>query len=51
MVESGGPQAVPRRSDIDSWLAVVKDGGLLPESIFRTLCSKLKEILVEESNV
>ena len=39
------------RSDIDSWLAVVKDGGLLPESVFRTLCNKLKEILVEESNV
>ena len=38
-------------SDADSWLATVKDGGLLPERDLRLLCEKIKEILIEESNV
>lgn len=37
--------------DVDSWLATVKEGGILPERDLRLLCEKLKEILIEESNV
>ena len=39
------------KSDVDSWLATVKDGGVLPERDLRILCEKIKEILIEESNV
>jgi len=39
------------KSDVDPWLATVKDGGILPERDLRVLCEKIKEILVEESNV
>lgn len=39
------------KSNIDSWLAYVKDGGVLPEKDVRILCEKVKEILVNESNV
>ena len=38
-------------SDVDSWLATVKEGGILPERDLRLLCEKIKEILIEESNV
>ena len=38
-------------TDIDNWLATVKDGGVLPERDLRILCEKIKEILIEESNV
>jgi hypothetical protein len=37
--------------DIDSWLNIVKGGGVLPERDLRILCEKVKEILIEESNV
>ena len=37
--------------DIDSWLNIVKEGGCLPERDLRLLCEKVKELLVEESNV
>lgn len=39
------------KTDIDSWLAYVKDGGVIPERDLRILCEKVKEILIEESNV
>jgi len=39
------------KSDVDSWLATVKDGGVLPGRDLRILCEKMKEILIEESNV
>ena len=39
------------KTDVDSWLATVKDGGVLPERDLRILCDKIKEILIEESNV
>ena len=39
------------KTDVDSWLATVKDGGILPERDLRILCEKIKEILIEESNV
>lgn len=39
------------KSDVDSWLATVKEGGVLPERDLRILCDKIKEILIEESNV
>ena len=39
------------KTDIDSWLAYVKDGGVVPERNLRILCEKVKEILIEESNV
>ena len=38
-------------TDIDNWLATVKDGGVLPERDLHILCEKIKEILIEESNV
>ena len=37
--------------DPDAWIATVKDGGLLSERDLRVLCEKIKELLVEESNV
>ena len=37
--------------DVDSWLAHVRDGGILPERDLRILCEKLKEIFIDESNV
>lgn len=37
--------------DIDHWLEIVKSGGILPERDLRILCEKIKEILIEESNV
>jgi serine/threonine-protein phosphatase 6 catalytic subunit len=40
-----------RSNDIDSWLETVKDGQILSELNLRLLCEKVKEILVEESNV
>ena len=39
------------KNELDSWLAHVKDGGILPEKDLRILCEKVKEILIEESNV
>lgn len=38
-------------TNIDSWLDTLKSGGLLPERDLRILCEKVKEILIEESNV
>lgn len=37
--------------DPDAWINTVKDGGLLTERDLRVLCEKIKELLVEESNV
>jgi len=37
--------------DIDSWLSTVKGGKALSERDLRILCEKIKEILIEESNV
>ena len=37
--------------DVDQWLNTVKNGGVLPERDLRILCEKVKEILIEESNV
>ena len=37
--------------DVDSWVQTVKEGGVLPERDLRILCEKIKELLVEESNV
>ena len=42
---------VTKKSDVDSWLAHLKDGGLLPERTLRILCEKVKEILINEANV
>ena len=36
---------------IDIWLETVKNGTILPERELRILCEKVKEILIEESNV
>jgi hypothetical protein len=38
-------------SNVDQWLETVKDGKILPERDLRILCEKIKEILIEESNV
>ena len=37
--------------DVDNWLETVKNGTILPERELRILCEKVKEILIEESNV
>lgn len=37
--------------DCDKWLETVKNGTILPERELRILCEKVKEILIEESNV
>ena len=39
------------KSNVESWLATVKEGQVLPERDLRILCEKVKEILIEESNV
>jgi len=38
-------------TDIDQWLEKVKQGNVLPERDLRILCEKVKELLIEESNV
>lgn len=40
-----------QQGDVDQWLETVKGGGVLPERDLRILCEKVKEILIEESNV
>jgi hypothetical protein len=37
--------------DVDAWLQTVKEGGIISERDLRVLCEKVKELLVEESNV
>jgi hypothetical protein len=37
--------------DADRWLEMIKKGTILPEKDLRMLCEKIKEILIEESNV
>jgi serine/threonine-protein phosphatase 6 catalytic subunit len=38
-------------SDIDAWVETVKNGQILHERELRILCEKVKELLIEESNV
>ena len=40
-----------QQGNVDQWLENVKNGGVLPERDLRILCEKVKEILIEESNV
>lgn len=37
--------------NIEKWLAMAKEGKVLPERDLRILCEKVKEILIEESNI
>jgi len=37
--------------DIDKYIQTLKSGQCLPERDLRLLCEKVKEILIEESNV
>ena len=37
--------------DVDAWVQTVKEGGVLSERDLRILCEKIKELLIEESNV
>lgn len=37
--------------DVEQWLETVRRGDILNERDLRILCEKLKEILIEESNV
>ena len=39
------------KTDVDVWIDTQKQGQVLPERDLRILCEKLKEILIEESNV
>ena len=38
-------------SEVDNWLESIKEGTILPERDLRILCERIKEILMEESNV
>lgn len=40
-----------KRDELDSWLCVAKDLGLLPERDVRILCQKVIEVVIEEANV
>ena len=33
-------------SQVDDWLKIVRDGALLPEKDLRSLCEKIKELLI-----
>ena len=35
----------------DVWIKTVREGGVLSERDLRVLCEKIKELLIEESNV
>ena len=37
--------------DPDVWIKTVREGGVLSERDLRVLCEKIKELLIEESNV
>ncbi len=37
--------------DIDKCISDLKDGKILSEKILRRVCEKVKELLIEESNV
>ena len=39
------------KNDPDAWLEQVKQGKILDERDLRVLCEKVKELLIEESNV
>ena len=39
------------QGEIDNWLDTIQNGTILPERELRMLCEKIKEILIEESNV
>ena len=39
------------KNDPDLWLQQVREGKILPERDLRVLCEKVKELLIEESNV
>jgi hypothetical protein len=35
---------------VDTWLASLKDAKCIPEKDLRTLCERVKELLIEENN-
>lgn len=37
--------------EIDNWLDTIQNGTILPERELRILCEKVKDLLIEESNV
>ena len=37
--------------DIDECISMIKDGKILSEKQLRIVCEKVKELLIEESNV
>ena len=39
------------QNNIDAWVEKVKGGGILAEGDLRQLCERVKDILIEESNV
>jgi hypothetical protein len=40
-----------RGCDVDAWLEQLRNGKILEERDLRLLCEKVKEIVIEESNV
>ena len=50
-MQATAPTRVAAKSGPDAWLEQVRDGCILPERDLRVLCEKVKELLIEESNV
>jgi serine/threonine-protein phosphatase PP1-1 len=46
-----GPANLGPNSDLDEWLEEAKQCHYLPERVMKELCEKVKEILMEESNI
>ena len=50
-LQASPPTRHTAKSGPDAWLEQVRDGCILPERDLRVLCEKVKELLIEESNV
>ncbi|KAK4163015.1 Metallo-dependent phosphatase-like protein [Cladorrhinum sp. PSN259] len=46
-----GPAKLSPNSDIDEWLEEAKQCHYLPEAVMKQLCERVKEVLMEESNI
>lgn len=46
-----GPAKLSPNADIDEWLEEAKQCHYLPEPVMKQLCERVKEVLMEESNI